>query len=42
MILKSNFFNRDATIVAPESAGELLVREIDGEKFKYYKAKGVE
>ena len=34
MIIKSEFFKRDATEIAPELIGKLLVREIDGEIIK--------
>lgn len=32
MILKPEFFNRDATLVASELIGKLITREIDGER----------
>lgn len=32
MILKTEFFNRDAEEIAPELIGKLLIREIGGEK----------
>ena len=34
MIIKPEFFKRDATEIAPELIGKLLVREIDGEIIK--------